>query len=421
MLKAECKKNVVDFLSEIWQTITKNRSRSLLTAFGVFWGMLMLMVLIGLGNALTTGIYSNVDGFAMNSCIFGTGVTSKPYKGFRSGRSWDIQLADLDAIMQEVDGVECVSPQVFQGNATVSHGDKHESYRIAGVAPEYTRVLKVELLYGRFINNIDIQEKRKVCVIGNEVYKVLFPEGGNPVGERLMCGNIQYTVIGVRAANGNSIYIGGDPDKMLLAPLSTVQQICNFGDKVHILMAVAKQDIPASDMDKQIKTVLKERHQIAPDDDKAIFGFNAEEELKALSYLRLGLSALIWLIGLGTLISGAVGVSNIMLVTVRERTKEIGIRRAIGASPWVIARQIIAESTVLTTLAGIVGIMAGVGIVRVVGNILEHSDNFMKNPEVSFSAAIACLIIIVIIGILAGLLPALRALKIKPIEALSEE
>ena len=205
------------------------------------------------------------------------------------------------------------------------------------------------------------------------------------------------------------------------APLTTIQQVSNLGDVVHIMMAVAKDDVPVKEMENEIKTILKEIHQIAPDDDKAMWGFNAEEEMKALSYLRIGLSALIWLIGLGTLISGAVGVSNIMLVTVRERTKEIGIRRAIGASPWVIARQIIAESTVLTAMAGVVGIMAGVGILRVVDPLLAQSDNFIKNPEVSFGAAVSCLVIIIIIGILAGLLPALRALKIKPIEALSEE
>lgn len=411
----------MDFLNEIWQTLGKNRSRSLLTAFGVFWGMLMLMVLIGLGNALTNGIYSQVDGFAMNSCIFGSAPTSKPYKGFQMGRSWNIQTGDIEAVKRHVDGVEYVTPQVFQGIAVVSHGEKHESYQITGVAPEYTKVIRVDLLYGRFINEIDMQEKRKVCVIGCEIYNVLFPEGGNPVGERLMCGNIQYTVIGVRKKNTGSVYIGGDPDKMVLSPLTTVQQVCNMGDVVHILMSVAKPDVPAKLIDTGIKTLLKERHQIAPDDDKAIFGFNAEEDLKALSYLKMGLSALIWLIGLGTLISGAVGVSNIMLVTVRERTKEIGIRRAIGASPWMIARQIIAESTVLTALAGLVGIMAGVGILHVVGKVLEHSDKFIKDPQVSFGAAVASLVIIIVIGVLAGLLPATRALKIKPIEALSEE
>ena len=411
----------MDFLDEIWQTITKNRSRSLLTAFGVFWGMLMLMILIGLGNALTNGIYSNIDGFATNSCIIGNSTTSKPYKGFQRGREWSIQTGDLDAIMQQVEGVSCLSPMVFQGNATVSHGDKHESYSVAGVMPDYTIVMKVDLLYGRFINEIDLQQKRKVCVIGNEVYKVLFPFGGNPVGERLMCGSIQYTIVGVRGKNTNSVHLGGDPDQMLLAPITTVQQVCNFGDVLHILMAVSDDGFAMADVQKNIERVLRERHNIAPDDDKAIFGFNAEEEFKALNYLNIGLYALIWLIGLGTLISGAVGVSNIMLVTVRERTKEIGIRRAIGASPWVIVRQIIAESTVLTTMAGMAGIMAGVGILAVLEPVLEKSDAFIKHPQVSFEVAVACLVIIIVIGILAGLLPALRALRIKPIEALSEE
>ena len=411
----------MDFLDEIWQTITKNKSRSVLTAFGVFWGMLMLMILIGLGNALRNGIYSNIDGFATNSCIISTNVTSKPYKGFQRGREWNIQSGDLNAILQQVDGIKCLSPMVFQGNATVSYADRHESYSVAGVMTDYPQVLKVELLYGRFINEIDLQQKRKVCVIGYEMYKVLFPFGGNPVGERIMCGSIQYTIVGVRGKNTNSVYIGGDPDKMLLAPITTIQQVCNFGDVLHILMAVSEDGHAMSKVQKEIERVLKERHNVAPDDDKAIWGFNAEDEFKSLNYLNIGLTALIWLIGLGTLISGAVGVSNIMLVTVRERTKEIGIRRAIGASPWIIVRQIIAESTVLTAMAGVTGIMAGVGILAIVEPIMDNSEAFLKHPQVSFHVAIVCLIIIIVIGMLAGLLPALRALKIKPIEALSEE
>ena len=411
----------MDFLSEIWQTISKNRSRSLLTAFGVFWGMLMLIVLIGLGNALTTGIYSVIDGFSVNSCFFCSGMTSKPYKGFQRGRSWDITLSDIEVISQRVKNIDCLSPQVEQHGTTVSYGDKHESYTICGVTPDYTKVMRTDLIYGRMINSVDIQDKRKVCILGNTAYNVLFPEGGNPVGEQLMCGSIRYTVIGVRAKNTNRIYIGGNPDKMLMAPLTTIQQTNNLGDVVHVLMAVAKENVSVAEIDSEIRTILKERHQIAPDDDKAIWGINAQEEMKSITYLKIGLSALVWLIGLGTLISGAVGVSNIMLVTVRERTKEIGIRRAIGASPWVIARQIIAESTVLTALAGVLGIMAGVGIVQLTDKLLERSDTFMKNPQVSFLAASMCLVIIIIIGVLAGLVPALRALKIKPIEALSEE
>ncbi len=411
----------MDFLQEIWQTISKNRTRSLLTAFGVFWGMLMLIILIGLGNALTNGIYSNVEGFALNSCIISTNATSKPYEGFQRGRKWDIELSDFDIIREKVKGISSLSPMVFQGNATVSYGTLHESYRITGVTPQYTDVMRTELTYGRFINQVDMQEKRKVCVIGAKIYKVLFPQGGNPVGERIMCGSIPYTIIGVRAANSNRVYIGGNPDEMVMAPLTTIQQVCNLGETVHILMAVSQPDIEMSEVQKNIETILKQRHHIAPDDEKALWGFNAEEQMKSLKYLKIGLSALIWLIGLGTLISGAVGVSNIMLVTVRERTKEIGIRRAIGASPWLIARQIIAESMVLTTISGLLGIMAGVGIIFLFEPVLAASDSFVKHPEVSFSAATTCLLVIIIIGILAGLLPTVRALKIKPIEALSEE
>ena len=411
----------MDFLNEIWQTITKNRSRSLLTAFGVFWGMLMLIVLIGLGNALSGGIYSQISGFAMNSCTMGAAQTGKPYKGFQRGRQWEMHLSDLDVIRQRVDGIDGLSPMVFTGSKTISHGEYHGDYDLVGVTPEYTKVLVSPLMFGRFINEIDMQERRKVCVIGIEVYRKLFPLGGNPIGERIFCGSIQFTIVGVRKQNENSVYIGGDPDKMVQAPVTTIQKAYNFGETVHILMAVAKPNIPVSQIEKGIKDELRRLHNIAPDDDKALWGFNAEEEMKALGYLSIGLTALIWLIGLGTLISGAVGVSNIMLVTVRERTKEIGIRRAIGATPWVIVRQIIAESTVLTGLAGLAGIMAGVGAVLLTARVLEHADTFIKAPNVSFGVAVSCLIIIIIIGILAGLLPALRALKIKPVEALSEE
>ena len=411
----------MDFLSEIWQTITKNRSRSLLTAFGVFWGMLMLIVLIGLGNGLSSGIYSQIDGFAMNSCTMGAAQTGKPYKGFQRGRQWEIVLSDLDIIREHVDGIEGLSPMVFTGTKTISIGENHGDFQLVGVTADYPKVMVSPLLYGRFINEIDMRDKRKVCVIGIDVYRKLFPLGGNPIGQRIFCGSIQFTIVGVRKQNENSVYIGGNPDEMVQAPVTTIQKAYNFGESVHILMAVAKPGYPVSQIEKAIKDELKLLHNIAPDDDKALWGFNAEEEMKALTYLGLGLNALIWLIGLGTLISGAVGVSNIMLVTVRERTKEIGVRRAIGASPWLIMRQIIAESVVLTTLAGLAGIMAGVGAVLLTARVLEHADTFLKAPNVSFGVAIACLVIIVVIGILAGLLPALRALKIKPVEALSEE
>lgn len=411
----------MDFLEEIWSTISRNKSRSILTAFGVFWGILMLMVLMGLGNALTNGIYSQIDGFAINSCFMGAGTTSKPYKGFQRGRSWDIETADMQYITKEVPGVAAVVPIVFMWASNVSYGGKHNDFSMRGTSPDYPKVMRTNLLQGRFINEIDLQQKRKVCVIGNKVYHTLFSFGEDPIGKRILCGNIEFVVVGVRTKNTSNFYVGGDPDETIFIPLTTAQQIAHSGDNIDMILALAEDNIAVSTIETEIKRILRERHQIAPDDEKAIWGFNPEEELKSIGYLKMGLMALIWLIGLGTLISGAVGVSNIMLVTVRERTKEIGVRRAIGASPWLIARQIMAESTALTALAGLTGIIVGVGVIAILENTMMQGDSFLRNPQVSFSAAFGSLIVIVVVGMLAGLLPALRALKIKPIEALSEE
>ncbi|MCM1034328.1 MAG: ABC transporter permease [Paludibacter sp.] len=413
----------MDFLNEIWTTITKNRSRSLLTAFGVFWGMLMLVVMVGLGQALKNGIFSSIDGFTMNTTIMGTGYTSKPYKGFQRGRHWDILTSDFPVLRQQVQGLDALVPMVFSNTEdnNVSHADRYGTYSVVGVTPEFTQVLRTELAYGRFINSIDIREKRKVCVIGQEVYKVLFPQGGNPIGTSIRANGIWYQVVGVKQLCTTDVYIGGHPDKQVQVPLTALQQAYNLGDVVHILLASTQPGVRVSQVEKGIKDVLRRQHQVAPDDERAMFSQNVEETFKAMNYLTIGLSALIWIIGLGTLFSGAVGVSNILLVTVRERTKEIGIRRAIGAPPSLIAIQILAESTLLTALAGTIGIVTGVGLLQLISPILDHSDVFIKDPQITFPIAVSALIIIIIIGIIAGLLPAMRALAVKPIEALSEE
>lgn len=413
----------MDFLNEIWSTITKNRSRSILTAFGVFWGMLMLVIMVGLGQALKNGIFAKVDGFAMNTTIMGTGYTSKPYKGFRRGRSWDILTSDFPVLRRRVEGLDALVPMVFGStdNNNVSYGEHYGTYSVVGVTPDFTEVLYTELEYGRFINDIDIKEKRKVCVIGAETYKVLFPQGGNPVGINIRANGIWYQIVGVKRPCKADVYIGGHPDKQVQIPLTALQQAYNMGDVIHILLASAKPGVPVSLIEKSIKDILRQQHQIAPDDERAMFSQNVEDMFKAMNYLTLGLAVLIWIIGLGTLLSGAVGVSNIMLVTVRERTKEIGIRRAIGAPPVLIAVQILAESTLLTVLAGTLGIVAGIGVLQGITPVLANADVFIKEPQINFAIAVSALGIITVIGILAGLLPAARALSVKPIEALNEE
>lgn len=232
---------------------------------------------------------------------------------------------------------------------------------------------------------------------------------------------MQFRIVGVKTKSKSQVSINGHPDQQLLWPISTLQQAYQLGENIHLIMATAQPNVAVSIVEEELKTILKELYTIAPDDNRAMYTVNMEETLKAFKYLVVGLSALIWLIGLGTLISGAVGVSNIMLVTVRERTKEIGIRRAIGASPWVITKQILAESTLLTLLAGLLGIVAAVGVLQVAQQLLQSNEMFSQDMQISFGIAIGGLVILLVIGLLAGLLPARRALAIKPIEALNEE
>ncbi len=413
----------MDFLDEIWTTITKNKSRSLLTAFGVFWGILMLVILLGLGGAMQNGIFAGLSGFNANSCILSTNLTSKPYKGLQKGRAWNFENRDIDILYRQVKGIDAVVPFTFgrSSDNNVSRGEHHGTYGISGVVPEFKDVLAFGLAQGRFLNNIDVAEKRKVCVIGCDVYKDLFPEGGNAIGARLRVDNIYCTVIGVMKKCETDININGRPDEAVLLPFTTIQQTYHYGDQFEVFMATAKDGYLMGDVMKEIEATVKQLHMVAPDDSKALWTVDFEEDFRGIGYLKLGINLLIWIIGMGTLISGAIGVSNIMLVTVRERTKEIGIRRALGASPWVIVRQILAESVLLTSLAGVLGIMLGVGVLRIVEIAVANSDGVIKEPQISFGLALGALFVIIVCGLLAGLLPALRALSIKPIEALGEE
>lgn len=412
----------MDFFNEILATISKNRSRSLLTGFGVFWGMMILLALVAVGDSLRSAVWSHVKGFATNSVFIGTSTTSLPYKGLQKGRQWDIVNSDLPVLRREAPSADIISAVSFKGewDNNVRYGDRKGSYSIIGVSPDFPKVFYIPILYGRNVNDIDLGERRKVCVIGNRVYRELFPEGGDVTGRMLRVGSIQYRIIGVRRKATTDIYIGGHPDEQVVLPITTLQQTYHFGETIDMVMATAKPGVSAAQVETELTAALKQLHSVAPDDQRATWSMNIEEQFKANQSLMLGLSILIWLVGIGTLISGAVGVSNIMLVTVRERTKEIGIRRALGASPRVIVRQILAESTLLTFLAGVLGIVAGVGVVQLAGFLLKDNEMF-GTMQVSFSVAVGALILLILIGLLAGLLPASRALAIKPIEALSEE
>jgi putative ABC transport system permease protein len=412
----------LDRWQEIWITITHNKSRSVLTAFGVFWGMLMLVLMVGAGNALEKGMTSQIEGFATNSCFFESNRTTVPYKGFRKGRRWNMTNSDIPVIREKVKELQYISPVLFSGgnDKNVVRGDKNGSYLVKGCYPEYDLIERSKMIYGRYVNDIDIAEKRKVCVIGERIYEVLFRKGEDPTGKQIRVNGIYFQVIGV-ARSTSGVSIGGQTTETVILPFSTMQQAFNQGNIIHFLAATAKKGVPVRVIQDKILEVLKQQHQIAPEDKEAVFNMNIEEQFKMFNYLGIGIAALIWIVGLGTIFAGAIGVSNIMLVTVRERTKEIGIRRALGATPRDIIGQILSESIVLTGIAGITGIVVGVGLLRATGIVLSQGDQFFKDPQISFGMAVVSLLILLVIGTFAGYIPAQRAMMIKPVEAIGEE
>ena len=417
----------LDTWQEIWLTITRNKSRSLLTAFGVFWGVFMLVVMAGFGVGIRHGIMDGVEHFEANSAFFFSESTSEPYKGFQRGRVWSMDMSDYEAVKhQYADKIKYMSGVMFGGSSTnnVVRLDKFGSFSIMGFSPDYNLINPSRILQGRFINDIDIREYRKVCVIGKRILNDLYAPGEEVVGSLLRVNGIYYTVVGVSEAVSKNINVFGDPEEMINLPFTTLQQAQNQGDKVHCIALSAKPSVNIVELEEDVKMLLKNRNSIAPTDPKAVSSFNAKKIFDIFQALIIGINALIWIVGLGTLLAGVVGVSNIMLVTVRERTQEIGVRRALGASPFTILKQIMSESLVLTFLAGIFGIVLGVGVLAIVSQILaaNPSDKMpLSNPQISFGIAIAALMVIVVAGLVAGWLPSKRALQIKAIDALRDE
>lgn len=417
----------LDKWQEIWQTITRNKVRSIFTAFGVFWGILMLTILLGAGNGLENGMMDGIKGFATNSCFFYTEPTTVAYHGFKKGRVWNMHNSDIQVILGNSKNIKYLAPMLFGGgggeNNTV-RGDKAGTFRVRGCYPDYSRIEEQEIIWGRYINDVDITEVRKVCFIGKNVYEKLFQKGEDPLGQEIRSNGIYYTVIGVGAGMSH-VQIGGRSDDMVVLPFSTMQRAYNQGDIIHFMAATAKDGHDAKLLEAEIKNILKTQNDIAPEDERAVGSFNIGEQFKMFSYLFLGIKLLIWIVGIGTLLAGAIGVSNIMLVSVRERTKEIGIRRALGAKPKDIISQIMNESLVLTAVAGFVGLSLGVGILAIADNYINNlppgNGIFIRNIMINFNIAILASVVLILVGLLAGMLPAWRAMQIKPIEALSEE
>lgn len=410
----------VDSYKEILDTLTRNKARSLLTGFGVFWGVFMLVSLIGGGQGLKEMLTNNFEGFASNSAIIFAQPTTKPYHGLRKGRRWSMSYRDVERLKQQVPELDVVSPNLSHWGATAAFNDKTSSCNVKGLMPENQKVESPQIFYGRFLNEMDLAQRRKVCVLGKKVYKTLFPGGGNPCGQMIRIDSMYYNVVGVDYASGN-ISINGRAEESIIIPITLMQQAYSLGDSVHLISATAKPGVVMSKIAPRIREVVARAHHIDPTDEKAVTVFNTEIMFGLVDSLFSGVNLLIWLVGIGTLLAGAIGVSNIMMVTVKERTTEIGIRRAIGATPQSILGQIMSESMVLTSVAGMSGILFAVLILEML-EMANTTDGIVEaHYQVGFWTAIGAVLLLSVLGVLAGLAPAARAMSIKPVDAMRDE
>ncbi len=413
----------LDSYREILDTLTRNKSRSFLTGFGVFWGVFMLIALIGGGQGLKEMLQSNFEGFATNTVMIWSQQTTKPYKGFRKGRWWTMDEKDIDRLRQRVPELDVVAPILFSPwgkSNTAYYGEQRTVPRIQGVTPEYADVVAPKMYYGRFINEVDILEHRKVCVLGKKIYKDLFKEGGDPCGKSIRVDSTYYEVIGVDY-NSAGINFNGRAEEKITLPLTLVQQTYNRGTEIDLIAATGRPGTVMSKLSPRIRETIARAHFVDPTDEQGAMVFNTEVLFQMLDNLFKGVNFLIWLVGLGTLLAGAIGVSNIMMVTVRERTTEIGIRRAIGATPRMILSQIISESMVLTLVAGMSGILFAVLILQML-ELGNTEDGILKaHFQVGFWTAIVAALMVSLMGVLAGLAPAARAMSIKPVDAMRDE
>lgn len=411
----------LDTYREILDTLTRNKSRSFLTGFGVFWGVFMLVALIGGGQGIKELLSKNFEGFATNSAMVWAQPTTKAYKGFRKGRMWSMEYKDVARLKSRIPELDVVSPVLFSSGGTAYFGDRKTTVGINGVQADYQRVSEPKMRYGRYLNDMDVAQRRKVCVIQKKTYKDLFPGGGDPCGSFIRVDSVYYQIVGVDYSTAEGISFGGESGTTMLLPISLMQQTYNMGQSVHLIALTGKKGVVMSTITDRIRETVARAHTVDPTDEQGVMVFNTEVLFQMVDALFRGVNFLIWLVGLGTLLAGAIGVSNIMMVTVRERTIEIGIRRAIGATPRMILSQIISESIVLTMVAGMSGILFGVLILQMLELANTEDGILTAHFQVGFWTAISAALTIAAMGVLAGLAPAARAMSIKPVDAMRDE
>jgi putative ABC transport system permease protein len=409
----------LDKWQEIFSTVKKNQLRTFLTGFSVAWGIFMLVVLLGSGKGLENGVAEQFKGGATNGVWITSGVTSMKYKGLKTGRNIKFTNEDYNSLNTTIKGHDRISARLFLGNNLVSYKNQYGSFFISPCHPDYGYIKEIEILQGRFLNNIDIRDFRKVAVIGEKVKSALFKGKDTlAMGKYITVNGVLFKVVGIfRDFSRND-----NEQKRIYIPISSAQKIFNGDNVIQQISFTTGTATPeqATSMVNNTKSLLSRRHTYDIKDERAVEIWNKNEDVKRFTALFAGIRLFIWIIGIGTIIAGVVGVSNIMMIVVKERTKEIGVRKALGASPNSIIGLILQEAIVITGFAGYVGLVLGIGLLELVSSKMPATD-FFKNPEADFSIAIGATILLIVAGAVAGFVPAMNAAKVRPVDALRDE
>lgn len=398
---------------EIGVTLARNKTRTFLTAFGIFWGTAMLAMLLGGAKGLEAMLQKNFEGFATNSAVLAPNRRTISYQGFNKGSSWELTNGDIKAI-RKVPGIEAVAPTNRGGTMTVSSKKYSTTAEVQGVDQDFVKVFLPNITEGRFINESDVLQRQKSVILGRNIANKLYPEG-NALGQFVNLGGIYYRVIGIAYQEAEVNINGSKIDDQITMPMSTLAQAFNLGDGVGNTMLTAVAGTSPTDLKPRIFRAIRASHPIDPNDDQAMFFFDVSEQFAMVDNLFLGITILAFFVGLGTLIAGIIGVGNIMWVIVKERTTEIGIRRAIGAKPMDIVTQILSEGVALTAIAGTAGVSFATGVLAITTKITE------TDFQMSFTQALAIVSVFMILGIAASIIPSLKSMKIKPIEAINDK
>ncbi len=406
-----------DTWQEIYDSLSKNKFRTIITMIGVWWGILLLISLLGSARGMENSFNRMFGNFATNSVFVWAQSTSKPFKGFQEGRRIQLKLRDAEIIKKEVKGIEFVVPR-NQSSALIIRKFQSGNFGVYGDYPLLDKVQKKKIMYGRFINQNDINDNRKIVIISEDIYKQLFEKDEDAIGQHIQLNSINFKVVGVFKKG----MMSGGPQGDIHIPFTTFQKVYNTGNNMSWMMITGKPEYSIKQIEKDAKLILKNLHKVHPKDKRAFGSFNLGKMFEKMTGFLKGMQFLTWFVGIATLIAGVFAIGNILLITVKERTKEIGIRRALGATPFEIKRQIVMEAVTLTLIAGLLGIISGGLILMLIDALAgQGPDATLVNPSVSIPIVFFALAILIILGTLIGLIPAHKATSIKPIEALREE